>query len=149
MKLLVRADNLLIATLWQRMLEAAGIPCDVRNRYIGAVVGELPADQVAPQVWIRDDRDEARASALLDELPLVTGDTALVWDPIAKDWLCYGSKGVFSMDPVTWEMKLIDASGPKPERNGTFDRWFYSAKRDEFFTQNSVSNNWWAYKRQR
>ena len=84
-----------------------------------------------------------------DELPLVTGDTAIVWDPIAKDWLCYGSKGVFSMDPVTWEMKLIDANGPKPERNGTFDRWFYSAKRDEFFTQNSVSNNWWAYKRQR
>ena len=68
MKLLTRADNLLIATLWQRMLEAAGIPCDVRNRYIGAAVGELPADQVAPQVWIRDDRDEGRAIALLEEL---------------------------------------------------------------------------------
>jgi rubrerythrin len=67
-KLLTRADNLMIATLWQRMLESAGIECEIRNRYIGAAVGELPADQVAPQVWIRDDRDEERAKTLLDEL---------------------------------------------------------------------------------
>jgi rubrerythrin len=68
MKLLTRADNLMIATLWQRMLEAAGIDCEIRNRYIGAAVGELPADQVAPQVWIVHDHDEERARTLLDEL---------------------------------------------------------------------------------
>lgn len=68
MKLLTRADNLMIATLWQQMLETAGIRCEVRNRYIGAAVGELPADQVAPQIWLRDDRDEERARLLLDEL---------------------------------------------------------------------------------
>jgi hypothetical protein len=68
MKFLASADNLMIATLWQQVLEAAGIRCDVRNRYIGAAVGELPADQVAPQVWVRDERDEERARALLDEL---------------------------------------------------------------------------------
>jgi rubrerythrin len=68
MKFLASADNLMIATLWQQVLETAGIRCDLRNRYIGAAVGELPADQVAPQVWIRDERDEERAKALLDEL---------------------------------------------------------------------------------
>ncbi len=67
MKLVTHADNLLIATLWQQMLEAAGIPCEIRNRYIGAAVGELPTDQVAPQVWVRDDRDVPRATILLDE----------------------------------------------------------------------------------
>jgi hypothetical protein len=67
MKRLASADNLMIATLWQQMLEAAGIASEVRNRYIGGAVGELPADQVAPQVWIRDDHDEDRARALLDE----------------------------------------------------------------------------------
>jgi rubrerythrin len=67
-KLLTRADNLMIATLWQQMLETAGIRCEVRNRYIGAAVGELPADQVAPQIWLRDDRDEERAKTLLEEL---------------------------------------------------------------------------------
>ncbi len=68
MRLLARADNLLVATLWQRMLQAADIACEIRNRYIGAAIGELPADQVAPQLWLVDDRDHARASALLDEL---------------------------------------------------------------------------------
>ena len=79
MKLLARVDNLLIATLWQRMLDAAGIRCEVRNRYIGAAVGDLPADQVAPQIWIADARDHEAATALLDE-----------WrrPSTAKPWTC-------------------------------------------------------------
>ncbi len=80
MKLLTRADNLLIATLWQRMLEAAGVHCELRNRYIGAAVGELPADQVAPQIWIRDDADFARATALLDEIRS---------PPTSASWCCF------------------------------------------------------------
>lgn len=81
MKLLTRADNLLIATLWQRMLEGAGIACEVRNRYIGAAVGELPADQVAPQLWLRDERDAERAEALLAELRRPSALPA---------WRCFG-----------------------------------------------------------
>ena len=75
------ADNLLVATLWQRVLEAAGIACEVRNRYIGAAVGELPADQVAPQLWIRDERDIDRARKLLDELRRPS--------PLPS-WCCFG-----------------------------------------------------------
>ncbi len=67
MKRLAGADNLLIATLWQRMLESAGIRCEVRNRYLGGAVGELPTDQAAPQIWLADERDEPRARVLLDE----------------------------------------------------------------------------------
>lgn len=67
MKLVTRADNLLLATLWQQMLQSAGIECEIRNRYIGAAVGELPADQVAPQIWVRNDADAAKAGELLAE----------------------------------------------------------------------------------
>jgi len=67
MRPLATADNLMIATLWLRMLEAAGIHCEIRNRYASAAVGELPADQVAPQLWLRDERDRIAALALLDE----------------------------------------------------------------------------------
>lgn len=79
MKRLAGADNLLVATLWQRMLEAAGIRCEVRNRYLGGAVGELPADQAAPQIWLVDPRDEPRARLLLDE-----------WQRPASlpDWTC-------------------------------------------------------------
>ncbi len=72
MKRLLSADNLLTATLWQEVLESAGIRCQLRNRFIGGAVGELPADQVAPQLWLLDDRDEVRARSLLDELRMPT-----------------------------------------------------------------------------
>ena len=81
MKLLTSADNLLVATLWQRVLDSAGIRCEIRNRYLAAGVGELPADQVAPQLWLRDDRDAARATALLDELRSA---------PTLPAWTCSG-----------------------------------------------------------
>jgi len=68
MKALVTADNLLTATLWQRVLESAGIRCELRNRFLGGAVGDLPADQVAPQLWLVDAGDEDQARALLAEL---------------------------------------------------------------------------------
>lgn len=80
MKLLTRADNLLIATLWQQMLQAADIRCEVRNRYIGAAVGELPTDQVAPQLWLLDDRDEPHARSLLAEFQRPSASPA---------WCCF------------------------------------------------------------
>lgn len=68
MQRLVSADNLLIATLWQRVLESAGIPCEIRNRFIGGALGQIPVDQAWPQIWIQKDRDLAAAQALMREL---------------------------------------------------------------------------------
>lgn len=50
------------------MLDSAGIRCELRNRFIGGAIGDLPADQVMPQLWLLDARDEERARALLAEL---------------------------------------------------------------------------------
>jgi hypothetical protein len=68
MQRLVSADNLLLATLWQRVLESAGIACEIRNRYIGGALGEIPVDQAWPQIWIQKDSDFAAAQALMSEL---------------------------------------------------------------------------------
>jgi hypothetical protein len=65
---LTRANNLLIATLWQAQLESAGIRCEIRNRFIGAAVGDLPPDQVSPEIWVVDDTDVPRARELMREL---------------------------------------------------------------------------------
>lgn len=65
---LATVDNLMIATLWHNILQGAGIACEIRNRYIGAGVGELPANEVCPQIWLKDERDRARGLALLAEL---------------------------------------------------------------------------------
>jgi hypothetical protein len=62
------ADNLLIATLWQRVLESAGIRCEIRNRFACGAAGELPIDASMPQLWLIDDRDAVSARTVLREL---------------------------------------------------------------------------------
>jgi len=62
------ADNLMIATLWQRVLEAAGISCQIRNRFLASAAGELPPDHVLPQIWVVNARDLHQAQTLLAEI---------------------------------------------------------------------------------
>lgn len=81
MQRLVSADNLLLATLWQRVLESAGIPCELRNRYIGGALGEIPVDQAWPQIWVQKDGDLAAAQALMRELQTAQN---------LASWRCHG-----------------------------------------------------------
>jgi hypothetical protein len=68
MSYLVTADNLMIATLWRDVLQSAGVRCEIRNRFIGAGIGELPADQVSPQLWLTNENDRRAAEQVLREL---------------------------------------------------------------------------------
>lgn len=68
MKLLRRCDHVLQAAHFANALRAAGIRCDVRNTALSGAIGDIPWLECAPQVWIHDPLDEARAVALLEEL---------------------------------------------------------------------------------
>lgn len=70
MKLLRRCDHMLQAAHFANALRAAGIPCDVRNTTLSGAIGDIPWLECAPQVWIHDPLDEARALAVLEELTL-------------------------------------------------------------------------------
>lgn len=67
MRRLTTADNLLIATLWLKILEGAGLKCQLRNRFIGAAAGDVPVDQVSPEIWV-EEADFSEARTLLAEL---------------------------------------------------------------------------------
>ena len=68
MKLIARADHPLQAAIWADTLRAAGIRCEVRNTTLSGAMGEIPFLECAPQVWLLDARDEARASDVLEQL---------------------------------------------------------------------------------
>lgn len=70
MKLLRRCDHMLQAAHFANALSAAGIRCDVRNTTLSGAIGDIPWLECAPQVWIHDTLDEARAVAVLEELLL-------------------------------------------------------------------------------
>jgi len=67
-KLVARADHPLLAAIWADTLRAAGIRCEVRNTTLSGAMGEIPFLECAPQLWVLDDRDAARASEVLEQL---------------------------------------------------------------------------------
>lgn len=68
MKLVARADHPLQAAIWADTLRAAGIRCEVRNTTLSGAMGEIPFLECAPQIWIRNSLDEARARELIEQL---------------------------------------------------------------------------------
>ena len=70
MKLIARADHPLQAAIWADTLRAAGIRCEVRNTTLAGAMGEIPFLECAPQLWVLDDGDEARAKEVLAQLRL-------------------------------------------------------------------------------
>ena len=79
MKLLMRCEHAIAAAHYAGALRAAGIDCEVRNTTLSGALGEIPFLECAPQVWIRDALDEARARELITQLR----------SPVAGDpWIC-------------------------------------------------------------
>ncbi len=58
-------SNTALTGLVCSLLEAAGIPCLVRNQYLTGALGEVPATECWPQVWVFNDDDARRALRVL------------------------------------------------------------------------------------
>jgi len=52
---LMRAPNLIIGQHWINVLKTAGIDCELHNRYLNGALGDIPADQCAPELWLAED----------------------------------------------------------------------------------------------
>ena len=63
---LMCAPNPVIGQHWVNLLAVAGIPCELHNRYLNGALGEIPADQCRPELWLVDERDQALARKLID-----------------------------------------------------------------------------------
>ena len=68
MKLLMRCEHALAAAHYAAALRASGIDCEVRNSTLAGAMGEIPFIECAPQVWLRNAHDEARALELVAEM---------------------------------------------------------------------------------
>jgi hypothetical protein len=80
MKKLTTAPSTITIHHYRNLLEAEGIPCEIRNEHLGSVFGEIPFQDTWPQLWVINDLDYDRAKQL------VTGD-ALDESP-GQNWRC-------------------------------------------------------------
>jgi hypothetical protein len=67
----------------QSLLEAEGIRCEIRNLNASGTAGAVPVAQVYPELWILENRDEARAKSLIQSYR----DEAAA-APVGPDWTC-------------------------------------------------------------
>jgi len=52
---------------FKNVLEQHGIECVIKNRELGGGIGDLPVFDAAPELWVLDTEQAARAAALLRE----------------------------------------------------------------------------------
>ncbi len=83
MKKLTAAESVIMVSHYRNILESEGIPSFLRNEHLGSIMGEVPFQEVWPELWIKNDLDFDRA------LQLVTGVAAQLEAPEGP-WRCAG-----------------------------------------------------------
>ena len=66
---------------YKNLLESEGISAFVRNEHFASIMGEIPFQEVWPELWIRNDLDYDRARQLIDA-------AILAEESEAADWRC-------------------------------------------------------------
>jgi len=64
----------------KNLLELNGIHCAITNQYLNAAVGDLPAIECWPQLWVREE-DSVQARELIEELISHTNSPE-------ENWIC-------------------------------------------------------------
>jgi len=77
-KVVFSSPNFPVVAHFRGLLESEGIPCWIRNEYLGAVAGELPPLECWPQVCVAPDWEAAARAAI--ERARAPVSAAPAWD---------------------------------------------------------------------
>ncbi len=66
MKKVTSNESLVTISHYKNLLESEGIEAFIRNEHLGGILGEMPFQEVWPELWVRNDLDLDRAKQLID-----------------------------------------------------------------------------------
>lgn len=66
MKKVTSCDSIVTINHYKNLLESEGIPAFLRNEHLGSIMGEVPFQEVWPELWVKNDLDLDRARQLID-----------------------------------------------------------------------------------
>ena len=81
MKKVFTHENRMIVYNMRNLLQSEGIETLMKNEFTGGGVGELPAFDTWPEVWVRDAAQAELAESILGEV---------IHANATGDWLCIG-----------------------------------------------------------
>ena len=67
MKKLTSSPSIITINHYKNVLESEGIPSQIRNEFLGGIAGEMPLQEVWPELWVVNEMDYDRAKQLIDE----------------------------------------------------------------------------------
>jgi len=79
MKKLTSSESLVTINHYRNLLASEGILTFIRNEHLGSIVGEMPFQEVWPELWVRNDLDYDRALQLLDRTTLEAESPGTPW----------------------------------------------------------------------
>jgi len=79
LKKVTAIDSLITINHYKNLLESEGIPAFIRNEHLASIVGEMPFQEVWPQLWVRNDLDYDRAVQLIDQQEVVDESPSEPW----------------------------------------------------------------------
>lgn len=79
MKKVTSADSIITINHYKNILISEGIPAFLKNEHLGSIIGEMPFQEVWPQLWVRNDLDYDRAVQLIDNQNIVAESPRALW----------------------------------------------------------------------
>ena len=74
------SPNLTMVGHLKNVLQSHEIACDIRNEFLGAIVGQIPPIQCWPELWIADPSQAQRAGQIIAEtLEPIDDDARVPW----------------------------------------------------------------------
>lgn len=79
MKKVTSSDSLVTINHYKNLLESEGIAAFIKNEHLGSIVGEMPFQEVWPQLWVKKDLDYDRAVQLIDSQKITDESPQASW----------------------------------------------------------------------
>lgn len=80
MKKVTSADSLVTINHYRNLLVSEGIRAFIRNEFLGGIVGEMPFQEVWPELWVENDLDYDRALQLIDSATILKESPSAPWN---------------------------------------------------------------------
>jgi hypothetical protein len=79
-KKVTTSESIITINHYKNLLESEGIAAFLRNQHLGSIVGEMPFQEVWPELWVKDDLDYDRAVQLISD--------SIKDESPEEDWRC-------------------------------------------------------------
>ncbi len=79
MKKVTSADSLVTINHFRNLLVSEGIPAFLKNEHFGSIMGEVPFQEVWPELWVENDLDYDRAMQLINSAKIAEESPSAPW----------------------------------------------------------------------